>query len=157
MARLIAGIDVGNSTTEAAIAEIDGSFAPPRFLSSSRVPTTGIKGTLGNIPGIVHALREALEPAGLAMRDLDLVLLNEATPVIGDIAMETITETIITESTMIGHNPNSPAASASASARPSTFATFRAPTATGRSWSSSPVRLTSRRPRWSSAAPWSAV
>lgn len=108
MARLIAGIDVGNSTTEAAIAEIDGSFAPPRFLSSSRVPTTGIKGTLGNIPGIVHALREALEPAGLAMRDLDLVLLNEATPVIGDIAMETITETIITESTMIGHNPNSP-------------------------------------------------
>ena len=108
MARLIAGIDVGNSTTEAAIAEIDGSFAPPRFLSSSRVPTTGIKGTLGNIPGIVHALREALEPAGLAMRDLDLVLLNEATPVIGDIAMETLTETIITESTMIGHNPNSP-------------------------------------------------
>ncbi len=35
-------------------------------------------------------------------------LLNEATPVIGDIAMETITETIITESTMIGHNPGSP-------------------------------------------------
>ncbi|WP_410779831.1 hypothetical protein, partial [Klebsiella quasipneumoniae] len=27
---------------------------------------------------------------------------NEATPVIGDVAMETITETIITESTMIG-------------------------------------------------------
>lgn len=108
MARLIAGIDVGNSTTEAALAEIDGSFAPPRFLSSSRVPTTGIKGTLGNIPGIVHTLREALEASSLAMRDLDLVLLNEATPVIGDIAMETITETIITESTMIGHNPNSP-------------------------------------------------
>lgn len=39
---------------------------------------------------------------------LNLVLLNEATPVIGDIAMETITETIITESTMIGHNPGSP-------------------------------------------------
>lgn len=108
MVRLIAGIDVGNSTTEVALAEIDGSFAPPRFLSSSRVPTTGIKGTLGNIPGIVHALREALEGTGLAMRDLDLALLNEATPVIGDIAMETITETIITESTMIGHNPNSP-------------------------------------------------
>lgn len=108
MARLIAGIDVGNSTTEVALAEIDGSFAPPRFLSSSRVSTTGIKGTLGNIPGIVHSLREALQGTGLAIRDLDLVLLNEATPVIGDIAMETITETIITESTMIGHNPNSP-------------------------------------------------
>ena len=36
------------------------------------------------------------------------MLLNEATPVIGDIAMETITETLITESTMIGHNPASP-------------------------------------------------
>ena len=27
---------------------------------------------------------------------------------IGDVAMETITETIITESTMIGHNPQTP-------------------------------------------------
>ncbi|EIF8125604.1 propanediol dehydratase reactivase alpha subunit PduG, partial [Salmonella enterica subsp. enterica serovar Typhimurium] len=34
--------------------------------------------------------------------------INEATPVIGDVAMETITETIITESTMIGHNPKTP-------------------------------------------------
>src|SRR5699024_8952082 len=32
----------------------------------------------------------------------------EATPVIGDVAMETITETVITESTMIGHNPGTP-------------------------------------------------
>ena len=36
------------------------------------------------------------------------VLLNEATPVISGLAMETITETIITESTMIGHNPTTP-------------------------------------------------
>ena len=36
------------------------------------------------------------------------MLLNEATPVIGDIAMETITETVITESAMIGHNPSTP-------------------------------------------------
>ena len=27
---------------------------------------------------------------------------------IGDVAMETITETVITESTMIGHNPSTP-------------------------------------------------
>ena len=40
---------------------------------------------------------------------LDLVRLNEAAPVIGDTAMETITETIITESSMIGHNPSTPA------------------------------------------------
>ncbi|MBY7146361.1 diol dehydratase reactivase subunit alpha, partial [Levilactobacillus brevis] len=39
---------------------------------------------------------------------IDLIRINEATPVIGDVAMETITETVITESTMIGHNPNTP-------------------------------------------------
>lgn len=36
------------------------------------------------------------------------ICINEAAPVIGDVAMETITETIITESTMIGHNPQTP-------------------------------------------------
>ena len=108
MASLIAGIDVGNSTTEVAIAEISRFNAQPKFLGSSRVPTTGIKGTLSNIPGMKLALRQAAEEAGINISDLDLALLNEATPVIGDIAMETITETIITESSMIGHNPGSP-------------------------------------------------
>jgi len=104
----LAGMDVGNSTTEVAIAAIDGPGAQPRFVSASRVPTTGIKGTLPNIPGMVRSLREAAEAAGLPINAIERVLLNEATPVIGDIAMETITETIITESTMIGHNPGSP-------------------------------------------------
>ncbi len=108
VATIIAGIDIGNSTTEVALAEVSRSSAAPRFLASSRVRTTGIKGTLSNIPGVVRSLQEAVAAAGLSLRDIDLVLLNEATPVIGDIAMETITETIITESTMIGHNPNSP-------------------------------------------------
>ena len=40
-----------------------------------------------------------------------MILLNEATPVIADVAMETITETVITESTMIGHNPSTPGGS----------------------------------------------
>ena len=44
----------------------------------------------------------------MTRRDLNLVLLNEATPVIGDVAMETITEMVITESAMIGHNPSTP-------------------------------------------------
>jgi diol dehydratase reactivase alpha subunit len=105
---LIAGIDVGNSTTEVALAEITPNSPAPRFLASSRVSTTGIKGTLSNIPGIIYGLRDATEAAGIGIKALDRVLLNEATPVIGDIAMETITETIITESTMIGHNPVSP-------------------------------------------------
>jgi diol dehydratase reactivase alpha subunit len=105
--RLIAGIDVGNATTEVALADVSTSSAP-RFLASSTVPTTGIKGTVRNIPGIVDALRRATAAVELTPRDLSLVLLNEATPVIGDIAMETITETLVTESTMIGHNPASP-------------------------------------------------
>jgi len=53
----------------------------------------------------------ALEKAGWSREDfkkVDLVCLNKAAPVIGDVAMETITETIITESTMIGHNPSTP-------------------------------------------------
>ena len=108
MTTIIAGIDVGNSTTEVAIAQLSDSHAAPRFLAASRVATTGIKGTLSNIPGMVLALRRAAEAAGMGVGDIDLALLNEATPVIGDIAMETITETIITESTMIGHNPGSP-------------------------------------------------
>jgi hypothetical protein len=38
--------------------------------------------------------------------------------VIGDVAMETITETIITESTMIGHNPKTPGGVGLGSASP---------------------------------------
>jgi hypothetical protein len=45
---------------------------------------------------------------GISVSDISLIRINEATPVIGDVAMETITETIITESTMIGHNPKTP-------------------------------------------------
>src|SRR5215210_7818898 len=104
---IIVGIDIGNSTTEAAIARI-GDDGSPEFLSSGTTLTTGIKGTVENIPGIVHVLEEATETAGIGIEDIDLVLLNEATPVIGDVAMETVTETIVTESSMVGHNPGSP-------------------------------------------------
>ena len=41
--------------------------------------------------------------------EISLIRLNEAAPVIGDTAMETLTETIITDSSMIGHNPSTPA------------------------------------------------
>lgn len=103
---MVAGIDIGNATTEVALAEQrDGEL---RFLASSTIPTTGIKGTEANIKGVVHALRVALDSAGRSLRDVDLIRINEAAPVIGDVAMETITETIITESTMIGHNPATP-------------------------------------------------
>jgi diol dehydratase reactivase alpha subunit len=104
---IIAGVDIGNSTTEAAIARI-GDDGSPEFLASGSTATTGTKGTAENIPGIVSVLEEATEAAGIGMEDLDLVLLNEAAPVIGDVAMETVTETVVTESSMVGHNPGSP-------------------------------------------------
>jgi diol dehydratase reactivase alpha subunit len=103
----IAGVDVGNNTTEVAVAQV-GPDGAPRFLSSSIVRTVGIKGTLRNVSGIIDAIDRALEPLEVPRRELSRVLLNEATPVIGDVAMETITETVITESAMIGHNPDTP-------------------------------------------------
>ena len=104
--KIIAGIDIGNASTETALARIENGKAT--FLASGTVPTTGIKGTRQNINGVFHSLQNALEAAGLTIKDLSEVRLNEAAPVIGDVAMETITETIITESTMIGHNPATP-------------------------------------------------
>ncbi|QSQ08224.1 Diol dehydratase-reactivating factor alpha subunit [Koleobacter methoxysyntrophicus] len=105
--KIIAGVDIGNSTTETALFRLEDE-TKYKFISSSIVRTTGIKGTVGNISGIIDVLKEAAQKAGIVINDIDLILLNEATPVIGDVAMETITETIITESTMIGHNPSTP-------------------------------------------------
>lgn len=105
--RIIAGVDIGNSTTEVCLVQLDAG-ASRKFLASSIVKTTGIKGTIANVPGIVIALEAALKQSGAGMNDLSEIRINEATPVIGDLAMETITETIITESTMIGHNPSTP-------------------------------------------------
>ena len=105
--KLVAGIDIGNATTETALARITDA-GESQFLSSATVPTTGIKGTLQNINGIFHSLTVAAQEAGLDVSDVQEILLNEAAPVIGDVAMETVTETIITESTMIGHNPSTP-------------------------------------------------
>lgn len=104
---IIAGVDIGNATTEVALARWEDG-QPPQFLATGIVETTGIKGTRQNIHGVFGALRQALKNAGLDLVDLGQVRINEAAPVIGDVAMETITETIITESTMIGHNPATP-------------------------------------------------
>ncbi|ECO0844629.1 propanediol dehydratase reactivase alpha subunit PduG [Salmonella enterica subsp. enterica serovar Typhimurium] len=105
--RYIAGIDIGNSSTEVALARQDETGALT-ITHSALVETTGIKGTLRNVFGIQEALALVAKRAGINVRDISLIRINEATPVIGDVAMETITETIITESTMIGHNPKTP-------------------------------------------------
>ncbi|EAC2616122.1 diol dehydratase reactivase subunit alpha [Listeria monocytogenes] len=105
--KYIAGIDIGNSTTEVALAMANSS-EEAAFVASAITDTTGIKGTKQNLHGIFKALRLALEKVNATTEDLAEIRINEATPVIGDVAMETITETIITESTMIGHNPKTP-------------------------------------------------
>ena len=104
--KIIAGVDIGNATTEVALSRVKDKKI--EFLSSGIVPTTGIKGTEENIECVFDSLKQALKKVSLELKDLDLVRINEAAPVIGDVAMETITETIITESTMIGHNPQTP-------------------------------------------------
>ncbi|MEW9096886.1 MAG: diol dehydratase reactivase subunit alpha [Clostridiaceae bacterium] len=103
--KLVAGIDIGNSTTEVAIADIGNGL---KFLSSSIGKTSGIKGTVENIAGMMLVLKDACSKINVNISDLEVICINEATPVIGDVAMETITETVITESTMIGHNPDTP-------------------------------------------------
>ena len=102
----IAGVDIGNSTTEVCVGEVspDGNLT---FLTSASCPTTGTKGTLENVHSVKNALKLAMARIGRETSDIDLVRLNEA--VIGDTAMETLTETVITDSSMIGHNPSTPA------------------------------------------------
>ncbi|ANZ69125.1 diol dehydratase reactivase subunit alpha [Pediococcus claussenii] len=106
MKRVI-GVDIGNSSTEVALAEVDDNGSV-NFIDSGISETTGIKGTKQNLIGIKKSITQVLNKTDFNLSDIDLVRINEATPVIGDVAMETISETIITESTMIGHNPNTP-------------------------------------------------
>ncbi|MFR9800675.1 diol dehydratase reactivase subunit alpha [Pseudonocardia sp. RS010] len=104
--RLVVGVDIGNSTTEASVAAVSGDSV--EYLGTALTHTTGVKGTPENTDGAVSAVRRALDRAGRTESEVGTVLLNEATPVISGLAMETISETIITESTMIGHNPATP-------------------------------------------------
>ena len=50
MKRII-GIDIGNSSTESALAEV-GVNGEAKFLASAIAETTGIKGTKENVHGI---------------------------------------------------------------------------------------------------------
>lgn len=103
----VIGVDIGNSSTEVALADVTDS-GDVTVIASGIAATTGIKGTKHNLVGIRNSLNQVLKKANLSMDDIDLIRINEATPVIGDVAMETITQTVVTESTMIGHNPETP-------------------------------------------------
>ncbi|MBK5260945.1 MAG: diol dehydratase reactivase subunit alpha [Peptostreptococcaceae bacterium] len=104
--KYIAGVDIGNATTETALGEVEDGVLLRCVSGISG--TTGIKGTKDNIEGVIQSLKNAVKKMGIEFEQIDLIRVNEATPVIGDFAMETITETIITESTLIGHNPDTP-------------------------------------------------
>ncbi|KRL22164.1 diol dehydratase reactivase subunit alpha [Lentilactobacillus kisonensis] len=106
MTRVI-GVDIGNSSTEVALADVSDT-GEVNFIGSGIAETTGIKGTKRNLVGVKNSINSVLKSTNTELSSIDLIRINEATPVIGDVAMETITETIITESTMIGHNPGTP-------------------------------------------------
>ena len=61
--RLIAGMDIGNSTTEVVIIERTDSGI--RYHSGTMTATTGVKGTKENVAGCIAALDEALQRGGL--------------------------------------------------------------------------------------------
>lgn len=106
--RLVVGVDIGNSTTEACVAWVDDDAGTTEWLGSGLGPTTGVKGTPANAEGVAASTGQALAEAGCRLDDVDVVLTNEATPVLSGLAMETITETVVTESSMIGHDPRTP-------------------------------------------------
>lgn len=106
MIEYYAGVDIGNSTTEIALGAIEDDVICDCV--SSITETTGLKGTSKNIKGIIKCLEDASNKMGISPKNISKILLNEATPVIGAFAMETIAETVITESTLIGHNPDTP-------------------------------------------------
>ena len=60
--KIVAGIDIGNSTTEAIL--MDKGAEKPVFLSSSMTATTGVKGTLKNVEGCVTALQRRIVLGG---------------------------------------------------------------------------------------------
>lgn len=104
--RVIVGVDIGNSTTEAAVARVGADGLT--WLHGALASTTGIKGTTKNAVGVARVVAQALRNSAVDPCCVAEVLINEATPVISGLAMETITETVITESTMIGHDPRTP-------------------------------------------------
>ena len=86
MTRIVVGVDIGNSTTEASLAIIDAGGAVD-FIGAALTRTTGIKGTVKNVEGVAKAVVWAMQNAGVAVAELDVVLLNEATPVISGLLM----------------------------------------------------------------------
>jgi hypothetical protein len=74
---LVAGVDVGNSTTEIVVARVEPG-AEPAWLFVDRVPTTGPKGSAACVPGVANLLGRAERRLGERPH---LLLLAELHPV----------------------------------------------------------------------------
>ena len=62
---LVAGVDVGNATTEVALARLV-TGQPPEHLSVTRGPTTGAKGTAESAQGVLDLIERASRRLGEA-------------------------------------------------------------------------------------------
>lgn len=102
----VVGIDIGNSTTEAIV--IKRCQNRYDYLAGGMTATTGVKGTVENVKGCINALNLALHDAGLSYSQINKIRINQAAPVISDLSMDTISETTVIGSAMIGHNPDTP-------------------------------------------------
>ena len=74
--RYIAGIDIGNSSTEVALATLNEAGALT-ITHSALAETTGIKGTLRNVFGIQEALALVAKRAGICVSDISLIRIND--------------------------------------------------------------------------------
>lgn len=54
LGRVVVGIDIGNSTTEAIV--LDKADGDIRYVAGAMTGTTGIKGTMDNVRGCMTAL-----------------------------------------------------------------------------------------------------
>lgn len=101
---IAAGIDIGNSTTEVMIAKQENGKTS--FLGYASAPTTGLKGTVDNVAGVLEALAAAQKEAGEIT--IDQIFINETAPVVSRLSSDIISQTIVVGSAMIGHNPDTP-------------------------------------------------
>ena len=114
---VFAGVDVGNRTTEVAVATSDG-----RFLASAMVPTTGIKGTRSSAKGIVDGLARAL--SGLGPVTLREIVLCETAPVVFNAAVVPQEDLALLTSHVLAHNPDTPGGAGVASGRAARLGTL---------------------------------
>ncbi len=101
---IAAGIDIGNSTTEVMIAKQE--HGKTTFLGYGSSQTTGLKGTVDNVAGVLEALQLAQAEAGDC--EIERIYINETAPVVSRLSSDIVSQTIIVGSAMIGHNPDTP-------------------------------------------------